>query len=104
MIVVSDTSPLTALLTVGDAGLLPQLFTEVVIPEAVQNELMRGHALLPDWLRVAKVQNAVEVRKFAEIVDDGEAEAIELARELTPTGCSLTSARAENLPSKKAWR
>jgi len=50
------------------------------------------------------VQNAVEVRKFAEIVDDGEAEAIELARELTPTGCSLTSARAENLPSKKAWR
>jgi predicted nucleic acid-binding protein len=35
MIVVSDTSPLTALLTVGEAELLPNLFDEVVIPEAV---------------------------------------------------------------------
>ena len=32
MIVVSDTSPLTALMTVGGERLLPQLFDEVVIP------------------------------------------------------------------------
>ena len=32
MIVVSDTSPLTALLTVGLEEILPQLFQEVVIP------------------------------------------------------------------------
>jgi len=31
MIVVSDTSPLTALLVVGAADILPQLFKEVII-------------------------------------------------------------------------
>ena len=51
MIVVSDTSPLTALLTVGEADLLPGLFHEVVIPEGVLAELRRSHPSLPDWLR-----------------------------------------------------
>ena len=32
MLVVSDTSPLTALLNIGRADLLRQLFTEVIIP------------------------------------------------------------------------
>jgi predicted nucleic acid-binding protein len=82
MIVVSDTSPLTALLTVGEENLLPRLFTEVVIPEAVQKELLRNHARLPDWLRVATVQNPAQVGKYSQIVDAGEAEAIELAQEL----------------------
>ena len=54
MIVISDTSPLTALLTIGLAEILPQLFTEVVIPEAVRDELLRSHPVLPPWLRVAK--------------------------------------------------
>ena len=58
MIVVSDTSPLTALLTVGEEDLLTRLFDEVVIPEAVRDELLRHHARLPHWLRVASVQNA----------------------------------------------
>jgi predicted nucleic acid-binding protein len=35
MIVVSDTSPLTGLLTVGAQDLLPALFSEVLIPVAV---------------------------------------------------------------------
>ena len=52
MIVVSDTSPLTALLTVGEAALLPKLFTDVVIPATVRNELLGTHARLPEWLRV----------------------------------------------------
>ena len=82
MIVVSDTSPLTALLTVGEAELLPQLFQEVIIPQAVQNELLRNHDRLPDWLRVANVQNPAQVGKFSQLVDAGEAEAIELALEL----------------------
>jgi len=49
MIVVSDTSPLTALLSVGEAGILTKLFHEVVIPEAVRNELLRSHSPLPGW-------------------------------------------------------
>ncbi len=76
MIVVSDTSPLTALLTVGEERLLPQLFTEVIIPQAVQMELLRNHAQLPDWLHAATVQNPAQVGKYSELVDLGEAEAI----------------------------
>jgi predicted nucleic acid-binding protein len=82
MIVVSDTSPLTALLTVGEAGILTELFGEVVIPEAVRNELVPSHSPLPDWLRVVAVKDISQARKYAQIVDQGEAEAIELAREL----------------------
>ena len=82
MIVVSDTSPLTALLRVGAADILPQLFNEVIIPEAVREELRRSHAQLPPWLRVAAVENQEQARAYAQIVDAGEAQAIELAREL----------------------
>ena len=82
MIVVSDTSPVTALLTIGAAELLVQFFDEVVIPPAVRGELLRSHPLLPPWLQVKTVQNPGQVRQYAQTVDLGEAEAIELAREL----------------------
>jgi predicted nucleic acid-binding protein len=82
MIVVSDTSPLTALLTVGEADLLPELFHEVIIPEAVLAELRRSHPLLPEWLRVVGVKDTEQASRYARIVDADEAEAIELAREL----------------------
>jgi len=41
MIVVSDTSPVTALLTVNQIDLLKQIFGEVIIPHAVETELLR---------------------------------------------------------------
>lgn len=82
MIVVSDTSPLTGLLTVGAADILTKLFSEVAIPEAVRDELLRSHSPLPPWLRVETVKNLAQARQYARIVDAGEAEAIELAKEL----------------------
>ena len=82
MIVVSDTSPLTALLAIGEVDLLPRLFTEVIIPPAVRDELLRSHANLPEWLRDETVRNPAEVRRLMQFVDGGEAEAIELAKEL----------------------
>jgi predicted nucleic acid-binding protein len=82
MIVVSDTSPLTALLTIGEENILPQLFGEVVIPQAVRRELIRNHPQLPGWLRVETVQNKAQVGKYSQTLDAGEAEAIELAQEL----------------------
>ena len=82
MIVVSDTSPLTALLTIGAAKILPDLFGEVIIPEAVRNELLRGHPTLPPWIKVVAVANHSKAGEYARIVDLGEAEAIELAKEL----------------------
>jgi len=70
------------LLIVGEENLLPRVFTEVVIPEAVQKELLCNHAQLPAWLRIAKVQNAAQAGLYSKIIDAGEAETIELAQEL----------------------
>ena len=82
MIVVSDTSPITALLTVGQIELLPQLFGEVVIPPAVKAELLRTHSVLPGWLRVQSLRDDAKAGIYAQSVDRGEAEAIVLAEEL----------------------
>jgi uncharacterized protein len=82
MIVVSDTSPLTALLTVGQADILPRLFGEVIIPKAVETELLRAHPALPDWLRIRLLNDDAKARLYAQSVDRGEAEAIALAEEL----------------------
>ena len=82
MIVVSDTSPLTALLTVGQAGILPRLFTEVIIPKAVETELLRTHPPLPDWLQVRLLSDPAKAELYAGSVDRGEAEAIALAEAL----------------------
>jgi uncharacterized protein len=82
MIVVSDTSPLTALLTVEQSELLTRLFHQVIIPDAVRRELSRSHPQLPEWLRTVTVKDTIQVAKYSEIVDAGEAEAIALAREL----------------------
>lgn len=82
MIVVSDTSPLTALLTVGQADLLPKLFHEVVIPQAVETELRRSHSSLPVWLKVLPVHDLAKAKTYSLVVDQGEAEAIALAEEI----------------------
>lgn len=101
MIVVSDTSPLTALLTVGKAGLLAELFREVVVPETVRDELLRSHSHLPDWLRVEPIRNPAQVQQFAKIVDSGEAEAIELAKELHADRLLMDERRGRRLAAQE---
>jgi predicted nucleic acid-binding protein len=78
MIVVSDTSPLTALLAVEQAELLKRLFGEVIIPNAVETELLRTHPALPTWLRVQSLQNSAKAKIYARSMDRSEAEAIAL--------------------------
>jgi predicted nucleic acid-binding protein len=82
MIVVSDTSCISNLLTIGHGHFLNELFGEVIIPPAVGDELLRFHAVLPGFLkRVAPGDAALLSRLMVEI-DIGEAEAICVAREL----------------------
>lgn len=83
MIVVSDTSALSALLTVDRLGLLQELFGEIRVPSAVLQELVLHH---PDcsgipYLRVETVKNVEAVRASQDQLDAGEAEAIQLALE-----------------------
>ncbi len=82
MIVVSDTSPVTNLIAIGRAGLLPALFGEIVIPPAVDFELHRTHGTLPAFFSVRAPKNSDQVSRLAALLDQGEAEAIALAEEI----------------------
>lgn len=64
MIAVADASPICYLILIGEIDLLPILFTEVILPRAVLDELLdddapsdvRGWAsALPAWVSVAEV-------------------------------------------------
>src|SRR4051794_41087038 len=80
-VVVSDTSPLTALLQIGRAELLPALFEEIFVPAAVHEELSRSHDSLPVWLKVQAPRH-IPPRVAAANLDPGETEAIALCFEV----------------------
>jgi predicted nucleic acid-binding protein len=83
MIVVSDTSAISALIQVGRDALLQELFSTVIIPRAVQGELLRCHQDLPSFLEVVDVNRPDFVVELCSKIDLGEAEAIILAHELS---------------------
>jgi predicted nucleic acid-binding protein len=66
---------------VEQVSLLPRLFGEVLIPPAVERELRRFHADLPDFLRVPASTEHQRLSRLLQDVDLGEAEAICLACE-----------------------
>ncbi|MDJ0673970.1 MAG: DUF3368 domain-containing protein [Calothrix sp. MO_167.B42] len=93
MIVVSDTSPITNLAAISQLDLLRQLYTTIVIPEAVYNEMVAVDKLVPSaaeiqafsWIKtqtIAHAQSVVDVQTNQDDIDLGEAEAIVLALEL----------------------
>jgi uncharacterized protein len=104
MIVVSDTSPISALLIIEQAHLLAELFGEVVIPVAVHTELLRAHSDLPRWLRVEQVQSLPAVAAYLRRVDAGEAEAIQLAKELGANRLLIDDLRGRNLAEEEGLR
>jgi uncharacterized protein len=81
MLVVSDTSPVSALLQIGRAHLLKDLFDRVCIPPAVNDELARFHDSLPSFVEVRLVSDQSLVKALLTKLDLGEAEAIVLAQE-----------------------
>lgn len=81
MLVISDTSPLSALLLAGRDALLKQIFDRVVIPPAVEKELLRAHAALPAWIEILSPPD-IPLSVSEAGLDPGETEAIALALEL----------------------
>ncbi|WP_293156299.1 hypothetical protein [Okeania sp. SIO2C9] len=59
----------------GKIDLLPQMFSQVIIPPEVQKEF----GIYFSWLIVKSTQNIGMVNSLKLVVDDGEAEAITLA-------------------------
>lgn len=91
MIVVSDTSPISSLFLINKLNLLPEIFGQVVVPKEVFSELIIletefGHDLseikTASWLEIRQVENSGEVDRLKRVLDDGESEAIILAKEL----------------------
>ena len=88
MIVVSDSSPLVALSFIRQLDLLQQLYGQVLVPEAVWQELLAGQShpgrdavLNATWIERRSVQNRQLVIALFQDLDLGESEAIALAVE-----------------------
>ncbi len=93
MIVISDTSPITNLAAIEQLDLLRQLYTTILIPVAVYDEMVAVDKLVPganevqtlSWIQRQPVADAQRVRNIQaneDAIDLGEAEAIVLALEL----------------------
>lgn len=88
VIVVSDTSPIRALVHLGLLDLLRAIYGDVFIPPAVLVELQRvfpetgGRQIIPDWVHVKAVSDSNEIRRFRSNLHAGESEALALALEL----------------------
>ncbi len=91
MTVVSNTSPITNLAAIRQLDLLQKLYNQIIIPEAVYQELTGLETPVPgtrevqslDWIQVRSVVNpSLVIALQQEPLDLGEAEAIALAREL----------------------
>ena len=90
MIVVSDTSVIVNLAAIGRLELMRALFSEVVLPEAVRDEVLAGGEGSPGfveiqtlpWIQTRAVSDRRMVAELQAELDAGEAEAIVLAKEL----------------------
>ena len=89
MIVIADTTPVNYLVLIGEEKLLPALFGQIVIAEAVFRELQatatpakvqQWIANRPQWLEIRQTSTAPD--STLSHLDEGERQAIQLAEEL----------------------
>ena len=91
MLIVSDTTPIISLIKVNRLDLLKTMFQEVIIPQAVYNELVCNLRFADeadivkncDFLKVASIQDTdnIALLRETEKLDAGESEAIILSQE-----------------------
>lgn len=89
MIVISDASPILNLVVVGKLDLLPRLYTSIIIPQSVFDEITLSGQGKPGaaeiinapWVDVQPCHNIDFVKELSMKLDRGEAEAIVLAVE-----------------------
>lgn len=88
--VVANAGPLISLAAIGKLDLLKALFEQILIPQAVYDEVVVHGEGEPgsqevrdaEWIRAAQVQDRLAVDLLRETLDMGESEAIVLAQEL----------------------
>jgi predicted nucleic acid-binding protein len=111
VIVVSDSSPLIALGSVGQLQLLQTLYGRVTIPEAVRDEVARDphrpgarEVLAAEWIEVRPASDTLERYLALTLVHQGEAEAIGLAIELDAELLIVDDRRARDLAETMGLR
>jgi predicted nucleic acid-binding protein len=77
-LIIADSTCLIGLERIDKIDLLPQMYSQVIIPPQVQKEFGLSFA----WLIVKNPQNIGMINSLKLMVDDGESEAIALAYEL----------------------
>ncbi len=114
MIVVSDTTPLISLLKIDRIDLLEKLFGQVLIPQAVFDELTadKRFKLEADQIRLRRfivvktVQNpeSVNLLKRATGLDQGESEAIILTDELNADVLLMDEAKGRTVSFQMGFK
>ena len=90
MVIVSDTSPIVCLAHLKCINLLDHLFTNILIPHSVYNELLTSNIIDTNFLqqnpffRIKNPKNTQLVKKLRSQLDLGESEAIALSIEEKP--------------------
>ncbi len=105
MIIVSDTSVLSALLSLQMLSLLPEIYEEVVIPQKVKDELQRlsgfGFDLSPInnaiWLTIMDPSNKELEEHLLSVLDKGEASAIALSKEIHPDFLAIDEKKGRSI-------
>ncbi|MDB6037805.1 MAG: hypothetical protein JWM99_1646 [Verrucomicrobiales bacterium] len=105
IVVVADTSPINYLLQIGAIDLLAHFFEQIVIPKAVQKELLNAASPevvrqwvthLPGWATVRSALHVVPLN-----LDPGETEAIALAKEMGAFAVLLDDGEARRAAKKQ---
>ncbi len=84
-LIVSDTTTLIILERLDALSMLCSLFEQILIPQAVMDELLNGNSEINELMRLAGCYNVISVNaserllELSQWLDRGEAEAIELA-------------------------
>lgn len=90
MIIVVDAGSLIALSRIGCLWILKRKFTEIVIPQAVYDEVVIKGAKRPNvseikkssWIKIQRVKNIKKIALLNQKIHLGESEAIILAKEM----------------------
>lgn len=114
MIVVSDTTPLISLLKIGRLDLLEKLFGNVLMPQAVYEELtvderfkLEAEQLKQkEFITVRAVKNldSVSILKRATGLDQGESEAIVLTDEVKAELLLMDEAKGRAVSNEMGFR
>ena len=114
MIVVSDTTPLISLLKIGRINLLKNLFGQVLIPQAVFNELTADERFRLEadqikqrpFIMVKNIKNpeSASILKRATGLDQGESEAIVLTDEMNADILLMDEAKGRKVSSQMGFK